>query len=188
MASRQYLAILAASGVLCSAADARADHQPVIAIPGKPGVPVIINHQNATGAVVIGDWGLYRPGHVTPTIIHRPPPPIVWPCCEPAVRPICCKRVLRRKPLVRRKTVLRPKKRHFFPGSTSPPKLGRLESDTPAWPPPTPAESFTRSWSAGSTIAPATISRPPVMVAPAIEPRFRAEPRPRRRFPDRKRR
>jgi hypothetical protein len=36
---------------------------PVIVIPGKPGVPVIIDGVIADGAVVYGDWGLARPGH-----------------------------------------------------------------------------------------------------------------------------
>src|SRR5215213_5219375 len=42
---------------------ARAQTGPVIVIPGKPGVPVIINGVIADGAVVYGDWGLARPGH-----------------------------------------------------------------------------------------------------------------------------
>jgi hypothetical protein len=46
----------------CVAPVHAADNQPVIAVPGKPGVPVIINGIDATGAVVYGDWGLSRPG------------------------------------------------------------------------------------------------------------------------------
>lgn len=41
----------------------RADGGPVIVVPGKPGVPVMINGVDASGAIVTGDWGLKRPGH-----------------------------------------------------------------------------------------------------------------------------
>ena len=37
---------------------------PVIAIPGRPGVPVIINGVDASYAVVEGDWGLDKGVHV----------------------------------------------------------------------------------------------------------------------------
>src|SRR5687767_3672069 len=49
-------------GCLIGIAPARADHHPVVAIPGGS-APVIINGYDASGAVVEGDWGLYRPGH-----------------------------------------------------------------------------------------------------------------------------
>jgi hypothetical protein len=59
------IAILGIAGLALAAAPARAgDSQPVIAVPGKPGVPVVINGVEATGAVVYGDWGLYRPGGI----------------------------------------------------------------------------------------------------------------------------
>jgi hypothetical protein len=51
---------------LCALAAASPSHAqtgPVIVVPGKPGVPVIINGVIADGAVVYGDWGLARPGH-----------------------------------------------------------------------------------------------------------------------------
>ncbi len=35
---------------------------PVIVVPGRPGVPVIIDGVDVTGAVVSGDWGLAHPG------------------------------------------------------------------------------------------------------------------------------
>src|SRR3954462_8109782 len=53
------IALCAAS----SAVPARAQTGPVIAIPGKPGVPVIVNGVIVDGAVIWGDWGLARPGH-----------------------------------------------------------------------------------------------------------------------------
>ena len=51
---------------------ARADGGPVIAIPGHPEVPVIINGRDASYAIVVGDWGLYRPGAV-PVRVYGPP-------------------------------------------------------------------------------------------------------------------
>jgi len=65
MAFRMRSIAFAAAGLVLTAASTRAgDSQPVIAVPGKPGVPVIINGVEATGAVVYGDWGLYRPGGI----------------------------------------------------------------------------------------------------------------------------
>jgi hypothetical protein len=58
---RLFLALCAAS--MASAMPARAQTGPVIVIPGKLGVPVMINGVIADGAVVYGDWGLARPGH-----------------------------------------------------------------------------------------------------------------------------
>lgn len=57
--------------VLGDMAPARADHLPVIAVPGRAGTAVIIEGYGANGAVIYGDYGLYRPGHV-PTIIEGP--------------------------------------------------------------------------------------------------------------------
>ena len=39
-----------------------------IVIPGRPGVPIIINGIDASYAVVEGDWGLARGLHVQPTV------------------------------------------------------------------------------------------------------------------------
>ena len=53
---------------------------PVIAIPGRPGVPVIINGVDASYAVVEGDWGLDKGVHVQPTVYGgrpvEPMPPV----------------------------------------------------------------------------------------------------------------
>ena len=51
----------------------RADSGPVIVIPSRPGVPVIINGRDASYAVVEGDWGLSRPGAVPVTVIGGSP-------------------------------------------------------------------------------------------------------------------
>jgi hypothetical protein len=56
-------------------APARADGSPVFVVPGKPGVPVIVNPlgYDASWMVVEGDFGLSRPGQVNPVILGFPP-------------------------------------------------------------------------------------------------------------------
>ena len=186
MPLRRLLVILAVLAGVSALDIARADHEPVIAVPGRRDVPVIINGQNATGAVVIGDWGLYRPGHRGVTIIRRRPwytpryhhSVVVRRHRRPvAARPCRCKPV----GVVRRKVKISSGRRHYFPGGITPPRLGRLEVDGPSAPP-VPAESFSRSWSAGSRNAPANLEPPAIVTAPTVnEKRFRPRPRPPRR-------
>src|SRR5258708_15073 len=45
-----------------------AQANPVIVVPGRPGVPIILNGIDASWAVVEGDWGLGKGIHVQPTI------------------------------------------------------------------------------------------------------------------------
>lgn len=118
------------------------DSAPVIVIPGKPGVPVIINGYDASYAVVEGDWGLYRPGHMPPTIVSGP---LLVPM--PAYGG------------------------GYYPVYGQRPGYGRHEIEPPAnrrLPP--PAESFYRFWSTQSDPIPATLdppaNPPPVIVAP----------------------
>jgi len=47
---------------------AQAETGPVIVIPGRPGVPIIINGIDASYAVVEGDWGLGKGQRVQPTV------------------------------------------------------------------------------------------------------------------------
>lgn len=60
-----YRLSLAALGfaTLASLTPTRAQTGPVVVVPGKHGVPVMINGVIADGAIVYGDWGLARPGH-----------------------------------------------------------------------------------------------------------------------------
>ena len=44
------------------------DIGPVIVIPGRPGVPIIINGVDASYTVVEGDWGLAKGQRVQPTV------------------------------------------------------------------------------------------------------------------------
>ena len=67
------IAALLALGVLCGGLGASAqDRAPVLVVPGRPGIPVIINGYDASYTVVEGDWGLSRPGQVPPVIVNGP--------------------------------------------------------------------------------------------------------------------
>ena len=190
MALKWCLVILLALAAICGAGAARADHQPVLVVPGKRGVPVYVDGHEVSGAIISGEWGLYRPGHVAPTITYRRPwadPPHYYhyghwrPWFAPPHyrRPHSTVRHYRRKPAtpIRRKVIVRSGSRHYFPGGTSPPKLGRDESDKPISPPPVPAQDFNRSWSAKSAPPPATADQPPVIIAPIVrDPRVRRNP------------
>src|SRR5437764_9637832 len=130
---------------------ALADSGPVIVIPGRPGVPIIINGVDASYAVVEGDWGLGKGVHVQPTIYGgRPIPP------EPPVG-------------------------HYYPSAGNSPGYGRLEIEPPANRKlPQPAESYHDSWSAQSAPLPAQsnvpVNPPEIIYAPQVDrrgpPRF----------------
>lgn len=135
------------AGCVFGVAPARADHAPVIVVPGRSGVPVIINGYDASWAVVEGDWGLDRPGQVTPTVIYP-----------------------------YRVFVSYGRQPGYFPATGKRPRSGRYEIMPPAnrrLPP--PAESFHRYWSTGSDpMVPVTeypsLLPPPVIAAPRLEP------------------
>lgn len=127
-------------GLMHSAAVKASETGPVIVIPGRAGVPVIINGVDASYAVVEGDWGLARPSQTDPRIIFRygyPPHPYAGAS-------------------------------HYFPGGGPMPKVGRKEVDAPR--PPEQQEGYIRSWNARSNPTPATsptdYEMPPVVVAP----------------------
>ena len=74
------LALLAVfAGSVFGSAAARADHEPVLVIPSRAGVPIMIHGRDASYAVVEGDWGLARSIHVQPVVtygwdvFHKPP-------------------------------------------------------------------------------------------------------------------
>jgi hypothetical protein len=133
------LAILTGAALPAGAADGFD-----IVIPGRPGVPVIINGVDASYAVVDGDWGLAKGVHVQPTVYGG--------------------RYVDGEPNVG----------HYYPSLGRKPGYGRLEIEPPAnriLPP--PAESFHQSWSAASTPPRAQPAQPevpfyppPVIVAP----------------------
>ncbi|WP_291860613.1 hypothetical protein [Bradyrhizobium sp.] len=115
-----------------------------IVIPGRPGVPIIINGVDASYAVVEGEWGLGRGGQVQPTIYGG------------------------------RYIDPRPNVGHYYPSAGHLPGYGRVEIQPPANRKlPQPAESYHQSWSARSAppAAPSDLPfyPPPVIVAPPID-------------------
>lgn len=187
------------AGSLCGPA-AASDNAPVIVVPGKAGVPVMINGRDASWAIVEGDWGLYRPGSVPVTVIYPRPWLVVPPIryvhhrvyrhlprrrvgvhrCVCAVRSApkaVLKSVAKAVPRVtvpaQHTVYIPPAQRHYFPGGTTKPVLGRLEIEPKQ--PPKPAESYFREWSTESARIPADIgTQTPVIVAPVVNNR---EPR-----------
>jgi len=112
-----------------------------IVIPGRPGVPVIINGIDASYAVVEGDWGLAKGIHVQPTVYGGHYVDVV------------------------------PNVGHYYPSAGQMPGYGRLEIEPPANRRlPRPAESWHQSWSAQSAPQPAQpavpLDPPPVISAP----------------------
>jgi len=115
-----------------------------IVIPGRPGVPIIINGIDVSYAVIEGDFGLGKGVHMQPTIFGGR---LVDPT---------------------------PNVGHYYPTLGQKPASGRLEIEPPANRRlPQPAESYHQSWSAQSTPQPAQPAQPevpffppPVIVAP----------------------
>ena len=118
-----------ASLVLGSLARARAEGEgPVIVVPSRPGVPVVINGRDASYAVVEGDWGLSRPGAVPVTVIGSSP---IFP-----------------NPVYRGRN-------SYHPRYGRAPERGRVEVEPPVDRAlPDPPESFSRSWSTSSDVTP----------------------------------
>jgi hypothetical protein len=116
--------------VALAPAAAYADSGPVIVIPSRPGVPIIINGRDASYAVVEGDWGLSRPGAVPVTVIGGSP---ILP------NPVYSRR------------------NSYHPRYGRAPLRGRNEVEPPADRAlPEPAEDFSRSWSTSSDPIPAS--------------------------------
>jgi hypothetical protein len=92
-----------------------------IVMPGRPGVPIIINGVDASYRVIEGDWGLQRGIHIQPTVYGGR-----------YVDPV-------------------PNVGHYYPSLGHKPGYGRLEIEPPANRKlPQPAESFHENWSARS--------------------------------------
>jgi hypothetical protein len=130
---------------------ARAADGPVVVIPGKAGVPVIINEfgHDASYTIVEGEWGLGRPGVITPRIVAGT---LVIPVLPPY--------------------------RPYFPGFGTVPGYGRDEVEPPADRRlPTPARSFKRSWTSQSEPLPANLEPPApppeIVVVPELKTRGR---------------
>jgi hypothetical protein len=114
---------------------------PVIVIPGRAGVPIIIDGVDASYAVVEGDWGLDKGVHVQPTVYGG------------------------------RLIDFEPRVGHYYPSAGHVPGYGRFEIEPPANRRlPRPAESYHESWSAQSTPQQAQpevpFYPPPIIIAP----------------------
>jgi hypothetical protein len=112
-----------------------------IVIPGRPGVPIIINGIDASYAVVEGEWGLGKGEQVQPTVYGG------------------------------RGVDFTPKVGHYYPSAGHLPGYGRLEIEPPANRRlPQPAESYHQSWSSQSTPQPVQpevpFYPPPIIIAP----------------------
>jgi hypothetical protein len=123
-----------------------------IVIPGRPGVPIIINGIDASYAVVEGDWGLAKNVQVQPTIYGG-------------------RYIPERQPS---------DVGHYYPSMGLRPGYGRLEVEPPAnRKVPQPAETYYRFWGAQSAPLPpqtdVPLNPPPVILAPEInvEPHHR---------------
>ena len=125
-------------GTTCTAL---ADGGPVKVIPGRPGVPIIINGVDVSYAVLEGDWGLGKGVHVQPTVYGG--------------------RAVDPQPYVG----------HYYPSAGHSPGYGRLEIQPPTNRKlPQPAESYHESWSSQSAPPKAQpevpFYPPPVIIAP----------------------
>jgi hypothetical protein len=131
---RTVFVVVALASFALAPALVRADSGPVIVIPSRPGVPVIINGRDASYAVVEGDWGLSRPGAVPVTVIGS--------------SPVVPNEVYRQR-------------NSYIPKYGRAPERGRYEVEPPADRAlPEPAESFSRSWSTSSDVTPANNTPP----------------------------
>jgi hypothetical protein len=133
-----------------------------IVIPGRAGVPVIINGIDASYAAIEGEWGLGRNDQVQPTIYGGR-----------IVDPV-------------------PNVGHYYPSSGHLPGYGRLEIEPPPGRRlPQPAESYHQSWSAQSAPLPAQsdvpVNPPAIIYAPQgdglLGPPPNGHPRKRRGIP-----
>ena len=114
-------AILTLAILIGTAAAAAADTGPLIVIPGRAGVPVMINGRDASYAVVEGEWGLAK---------HFKNADRVYGGWD---------------------RYIGPEVGHYYPSAGRTPGYGRLEIQPPANRAlPQPAESYHRSWSAQS--------------------------------------
>jgi hypothetical protein len=150
---RAHHKISLAAGILLAAAaaapaPARAQNEPVLVVPGRPGVPVMMYGVDVSGAVIEGEFGLNRPGQVAPTVIM----PYVSPGALPAPGA-------------------------YFPSTGQRPAYGRLEVIPPDRRGPQTAEPYFRTWGAESMPTPATSPEPYMPPAVVIAPPVAPEPR-----------
>jgi hypothetical protein len=141
---RRAVSALALVAALAAPGPALADHAPTYVMPTMRGVPVVIDRQDASWAVIEGDWGLHRPGHGSRSIIHAVP------------------------------VLIRPPQGAYYPSTGRAPRLGRYEIEPPSDRRlPRPAETYFRSWSAQSSGGAVTVYPPYELPQVGIERRVR---------------
>jgi hypothetical protein len=120
-------------------------------------VPVFENGVDISWSVVEGEFGLDRPGQVTPTVIYRLPPPVITTYAGAAAY-----------------------EPGYFPQDGRQPGYGRLEIvPGPNRRLPPPAQSYRRSWSSESAPTPADLpSNNPMYISPIIAPTIGGPPWP----------
>lgn len=130
--------LIGTAGAACAGSNG-----PVIVIPGRPGVPVIINGVDASYAVVEGDWGLDKGMHVQPTVYGGRP-----------VEPM-------------------PPVGHYYPSAGHLPGIGRLEIESADKPKPAQSfhETWSAGSRQADPLIPSSQNAvppypPPVIVAP----------------------
>ena len=112
---------------------------PVIVIPGKPGLPVVMNGLIVDGAVVYGDWGLAKPNNAGLIIVG----PVGY--APPDVSP------------------------GYFPATGHLPRVGRQEVEPPARARPRANTNYYRNWSIESEFQKPVTEYPPFDPPQVIE-------------------
>jgi hypothetical protein len=130
---RTALVLTMLAGTACSA---WAESAPALVIPGRPGIPVIINGVDASYAVVEGDWGLGKGMRVQPTVYGGRP-----------VEPV-------------------PPVGHYYPSAGHLPGYGRLEIESASKPKPAESFHQSWSAESKPQEPPVPLNPPPVIMAP----------------------
>ena len=119
---------------------------PVIVIPGRPGVPIIINGLDASYSVVEGDWGLDKGIHVQPTVYGGHP-------LEPE-----------------------PPVGHYYPSAGRLPGYGRLEIEPAGKPRPAQSFHQSWSADSKPQLPEVPADPPPVIMAPTFNQNIQRNP------------
>jgi hypothetical protein len=138
------LLLLSASPALCQRA-------PEIVVPGRSDVPILMDGVDVSWAVIEGDFGLDRPGEMTPTVIYRLHPILLPYDFHGSQEP------------------------GYFPQAGRRPGYGRLEVTPRHRRLPQPAPRYYRSWSADSASAsgsPADYPTSPSLNGSTVSPLF----------------
>jgi hypothetical protein len=138
-------AVMCCGWMFCVApALADSDSGTVVAIPGRPDVPVIVNPYgfDASYAIIEGDFGLNKPAqNNTQIIVGSPLSPLV------------------------------PARRFYFPHADSAPAYGRFEAPPAGGRVTQTPQSYNRSWGAASDPLPASTDPAyPMTISPFVGP------------------